>query len=228
MMPERDTDQDLLRRVLAGESAAREAFVRRFAGIIHQALRQTLRIREVPHTAQDIEDIFHAVFLQLLENDARKLRQYRGEKGCSVASWIRIVTVRCVLNLLRRRGVDALAFRGRRVPLDAVAGMETEGDDPAARLEDAEQEKLLAQGLDTLPPREALLLRLHFEHDLGAPEIAEILHTSVSNVYTLKHRALQRLKRCIKAIRGGEPGKPERPHCIGENSPPGPSSAAGL
>jgi RNA polymerase sigma factor (sigma-70 family) len=48
--------------------------------------------------------------------------------------------------------------------------------------------------MKNLSPRDRLFMKLHFDQGLSAAEVAAAMQVSVENVYTIKNRAIQRLK----------------------------------
>jgi DNA-directed RNA polymerase specialized sigma24 family protein len=52
-----------------------------------------------------VEDLYQEflLFLFLLRDDFKKLRQFRGEKGLTVASWLRVVISRLTIDFLRQQ-----------------------------------------------------------------------------------------------------------------------------
>ena len=196
--PTQDEDKALLSRCFSGDRKASETLVLRFSNLVYRSIQHILMIRQVAFNTQDLEDLHNTVFLRLFENRCKKLRQYQGKNGCSLASWIRIVTVRIVLNHLRKKGIDSITWQKRRIALENLP--EFIGDEPSpwVEMEKAEQENMLEHGMRKLPPRDRLFMKLHFDHGLTVPEVAETMQLSVDNVYTVKHRAIQRLKAYLK------------------------------
>jgi len=123
-----------------------------------------------------------------------KLSQYQGRNGCSLASWLRVVSVRMVLNHIRTGGMNGISRKGMHRFLEDISSRDREELAPLALLEQAEQIRLLHDNIRLLPPRERLLLKLHIEQDFTLEETADELGISIQNAYTLKHRAIQRLK----------------------------------
>jgi hypothetical protein len=107
-----EEDRQLLTRCLDGDRGASEAFVKKFSGLVYRSAQHTLILKGVAFNKQDLEDLHNTVFLQLFENNLKKLRQYQGKNGCSLSSWIRLVAVRIVLNHFRKKGL--MVFFGRR------------------------------------------------------------------------------------------------------------------
>ena len=202
MSPPVEDDRVLLARCFAGDRAATESLVRRFSDLVYKTVQHGLRARQVRFTEQDLEDLHNTVFLNLFERKCRKLRQYRGKNGCSLATWIRVVTLRILLNHLRKKGPDAAFWQKKRISIDELDHVRAEETDTPALMERAEQESLVQQGLQSLSPRHRMFVKLHFQQGLSVEEVARTMQISVENAYTVKHRAVQRLRAYV-ASRGG-------------------------
>ena len=200
MNPSMDEDQGLLSRCISGDRRASESFVQRFSDLVYRSIQQTLILKQVPYTPQDLEDLHNTVFLQLFEEKCKKLRQYQGKNGCSVASWVRLIAVRIVLNHLRKRGVDSIAWQGKRIPLDELSELTGEQVEPWRIMEKEQLEHLLQNGITNLPPRDRLFMKLHFEKGLSMEQVADAMHLSIQNGYVLKHRAIERLKLRVNSL----------------------------
>jgi RNA polymerase sigma factor (sigma-70 family) len=199
MTPSREEDYHLALRCASGEREALESLVKRFSNLIYHAVKRTLVLKRIPHTRQDLEDLHGSVFLQLLDKGCRKLGQYKGTNGCSLASWIRLIAVRTVLNHLRAQGMDSFSWGDRRSAIeDLHSEVTADGDDVSRKVEKEEELRMVEEGIHRLPARERLLMRLHFEKGLALEEVAAVMHLSLQNAYTIKHRAVKRLRSWIK------------------------------
>lgn len=193
-------DRQLLSECLAGDRKASETLVLRFSDLVYRSVQYTLMTKYVSFNKYDLEDMHNTIFLRLFENRCRKLRQYQGKNGCSLASWIRMIAVRTVLDHLRKRGVDAMAWQKKRIPLEALPELKCDEVEFGVQLEKSEQERLLHDGMQKLPPRDRMFMKLHFDHELSIAKIAETMQLSISNAYTVKHRAIQRLKSHVASL----------------------------
>jgi len=202
MRPPIEDDRALLAKCFAGDRVASEALVRRFSDLVYKTVQYTLRARQVPFKGEDLEDLHNTVFLNLFERGCRKLRQYQGRNGCSLASWIRLVAVRIILNHLRRKGPDAAFGQKRRISIEELAHVKGEEADALLLMERAEQERLIQEGIQTLTPRERMFVKLHFSQSLPVEQVARTMRISMENAYTVKHRVVQRMKAYV-ASRGG-------------------------
>jgi RNA polymerase sigma factor for flagellar operon FliA len=57
-----------------------------------------------------------------------------------------------------------------------------------------EERRLIQDAMEKLPSRDRLVLKLHYYHELSLPEVASLIHTSVGATYTIKSRAIERLR----------------------------------
>ena len=190
----RKDDRQLISGCVSGDRQALETLVKRFTGLVYKSVHYTLLTKNVPFQNQDLEDLHNTVFMQLFENNCKKLNQYQGKNGCSLASWIKVVTVRIVLNHIRKKGMDAIGWQKRRLALDDIAELRGESEETWVIMERSEQERLLDEGIQWLAPRDKLFVKLHFERGYSVEEIAETMQLTTQNIYTLKHRVVQRIK----------------------------------
>jgi RNA polymerase sigma factor FliA len=65
---------------------------------------------------------------------------------------------------------------------------------PSALMERTELERLLAEGIDAMPPMEKTVLGLYYEEELTLREIADIVHLHESRISQLKSQAILRLR----------------------------------
>ena len=193
-------DQDILFGCISGDRQAQEAFVRQFSDLVYRTLQYVFKTRNIPYSQLDLEDLHNTVFLNFFEQGCKKLRQYEGKNGCSLGTWIRIVAVRIVLNHLRKKGVDALTWEKKRTALDEMPELKGDGADPLAAMDREERDRILQDGVRSLPPRDRLFMKLHIDQGLPVEDVASTLGISVQNAYTVKHRAIKRLKAYVVSV----------------------------
>jgi len=193
-------DQRLLSSCLSGDRKASETFVRRFSGLVYKSIQYTLMAKDISFNKYDLEDLHNTIFLQLFKQRCKKIRQYQGRNGCSLASWIRMIAVRTVLDHLRKKGVDTMVWEKKRITLEEIPELKANGVEIDVQIEKAEQRQLLQEGMQRLPPRDRLFMKLHFEQGLAMVEVAKIMRLSIDNTYTVKHRVIQKLKSYVSTI----------------------------
>ncbi len=179
---------------------------------VFHTVRKTFIFRGVSFTEQDLEDLRSEVFVQLFNNKCRKLRQYKPDMGLSLANWIKMIADQTVKMYLRKSERPGKLGPYRILSLDKLQeelGLEYEGSEPGKtysqvteNIENLEKyldarEKLARalKNIETLPPFEQFVLKLHFFDGLSPSEIAKYLGKETGNIYTIKSRAVNRLKK---------------------------------
>jgi RNA polymerase sigma factor (sigma-70 family) len=189
-------DQALIARCLSGSRDAMELLVRTFSNSVYRSTQYALKSKEIRYSREDLEDLHNSVFLSLFEDGCRKLRQYKGENGCSLATWIRLITVRTVIDYLRKMRTDALGVR-KKMPIEFLESFRSDEPDLMADMERDEQWRLIKDGMKDLLPRDRLFLTLHCEDGLSTSEIADLMDIPRENVNSIKHRAIKRLRKAV-------------------------------
>lgn len=189
-------DHALLAGCLDGHRAALAAFVERFARLVHHSVAGTLRRARGEVDRARVEDLCQDVFVALLADDCRRLRLYRGDRGCSPASWIRVIAVRTTLNRLRRDR-PTTSLDGERAPRPADPGPDPL-DVMLARADRDRFDALVALAAE-LSASDRLLLEMYYLRGMKAPAIAAALQVERGVVYVRKNRLLGRLRKAAQA-----------------------------
>ena len=183
----------LLIGCLKGDKPAWDAFVLQYSNLVYHTIKKTFSLYHSEPRADVIEDLYQEFFLSVLRDDFGKLRQFRGDSGCSLASWLRLVAARLTIDFLRKQEVPSV---------EVTDSLPSNQPYPPDSLTDQEQEKLLSQGIQSLPPRERIFLDLYYRKGLPPEEIASLLQVSVNAVYTQKSRVLDKLREALRGSRG--------------------------
>jgi RNA polymerase sigma-70 factor (ECF subfamily) len=174
---------------LRSDKAAWDSFVQQYSSLVYHTVRKTLTLHHTDQREDVVEDLYQELFVSLLRHDCKKLRQFRGDRGCTIASWLRVVASRLTIDHLRQqRPKDVEAT-------DAIASDQL--DTPSALIE-REEERALGQAMEALSPRDRLIIELSFHQSLSPEEIAGILRISVGAFYTQKSRVLAKLREALQ------------------------------
>ena len=185
MTPERE--QDVIRRVLRGDSEAFSELVAAYQKTVYNIALRLLGSRE------DAEDAAQEVFLKAYTG----LQSFRGESRLSV--WLYRVTNNVCIDFLRRRketvSLSAQDEDGEPLELE----IPDVRFDPAALAERADLREQVGRALDKLPPdaRQILLLR-----ELGGQSYDEIAQTLSLDIGTVKSRIFRARKKLCALLAG--------------------------
>jgi RNA polymerase sigma-70 factor (ECF subfamily) len=149
--------------------------------------------------AEEAEDILQEILIKII----KKISSFRGESG--LYTWIYRIAVNTLINTLNRKKLlEFISFETvqnlhqRREDKDRARP----NPDPAVRLENEELEKqqlgLLEECLGRLSHREKAAFYFFYYDRLKQKEIAELMKTSVSAVESLVHKAMKKIKACVK------------------------------
>lgn len=178
-----DFDLAALRR---GDRSAWNAFVGRYAAVIHAAVLGILR-----HSGRDTGeagDLAQDVFMRLCKDGCRLLGTY-DESRASLVTWLTVVGRSVALDHVRRKRVGT-------VDLDSVP-------EAALAVAPATTERVaIPPGL--LSPRQALVMTLLYDRDLDPAEVAAMLGIDPQTVRSMHHKALVKLREHFAAQDGDE------------------------
>lgn len=218
--PLADAPSELRLLLDAPDHGAREsawsAFVAEHSGL----LLRTCRLLGGGYDAA--MDRYAYVLEQLLRDDFRRLRTFRADGRCKFTTWLVVIARRACLDYHRQRygrlpQSDADEQRGQRrqtrrdlvelvsCQMDVEELEDPRAGDPEADLMDAERVRVLEQALGALEPQDRLLLRLRFDDELSAAEIARVMaFPSPFHVYRRLNGLFEDLRGAVR--RGGIEG----------------------
>ena len=177
-------DQAAVEKVLAGDTSAFEALVRRWQGPLVNLAYRFCRDRG------RAEDMAQEAFLRAY----RALSTWR--RDAAFSTWLFALAVNVYRSELRRIpatvGLDAIAERG-------LAAMER-----CAREDEQDREWLVRRAVQSLPPKYRDAVILFYFHERDIPAAAQSLGLPVGTVKTRLSRARDLLRRKLASL-GGQP-----------------------
>ncbi len=155
-----------------GDKPARDAFVRRYAGLVLAG------VRAVAREGADAEDLMQEVFVRLCKDDFRLLKTYDPSRA-GLTTWLTIVARSTARDVLRRRHPPV-------TPIDTV---------PEAQLavEDRHVEPLKLPE-ELLSPRQKLVVTMLYDKDMEVAEIAAALGIDPQTVRSTHNKAMLKLR----------------------------------
>ena len=184
-----EKEKTLLAGCLKGDKAAWDAFVLEYSALVYHTVKKTLVLHHAEISPDLVDDLFQDIFLTLVKDEFAQLRRFRGDNGCTLASWLRMIAARRTIDHLRKSKISP-------EPFDELLH-----DGPAHAAEeplDHDQIQLLAKAVEDLSPRERILVDLFFRKGLPAEDVAAILRVSIGAVYTQKSRILSKLRETLE------------------------------
>ncbi len=188
-MPLSDYDSRLLDRCLGHEPGAWREFVDRYMGLIYHVVNQVAHARSVSIKAEEVEDIAAQVFLVIVDDDYRVLRQYR--RSSALSTYLAVIARRiCVKELVNRKREAELGHVTASRAAIADGDTHADGVEPIATSDEVEHM------LRELPEREAQVIRLYHLKFLNYRQIAKqmgIPENSVGPILAKGRKGLRKL-----------------------------------
>jgi RNA polymerase sigma-70 factor (ECF subfamily) len=184
-----EKEKSLLAGCVKGDKSSWDEFVRQYSSLVYHTIRKTLTFQYTDQRDEVVEDLYQDVFISLVADNYRKLKQFRGDGGCTLASWLRMIAARRTIDHLRTCKKPVYPLDESLSNTTAAEADEERDDDPFQRL---------AGAIDQLQPRERIIVDFFFRQNLSAQDVAAILRLSVGAVYTQKSRILAKLRETVE------------------------------
>ena len=179
-------DEEVVARVLAGETSLFEILMRRYNQRLYRVARGILR------DDSEAEDVMQDAYVRAYEH----LNQFAGRAAFS--TWLTRIAIHEALARKRRRGrmeeLDALPSNG-----DFMAILKSSTPSPEAGTATAQAHELLEQAIDHLPEAYRTVVMLREVEEMSVAETAASLDVSDGVVKTRLHRAHAMLRKDLYA-----------------------------
>ena len=191
-------DLKFVQGCLKGNKQSWSKFILRYSRLIYNYIYSVLSVNGHSLSTDQVEDIYQEIFHVLIKDNYRKLATYQGKNGCSLASWLRQVTINFTIDYLRK--------------FKPVLSLDVENDEgftlkdtlvdlsPGARelFNDQNRRRTLQECISILGADEQYFLELFLNQRLALEKIKEHLKISRGAVDMRKGRIMQKLEDCFK------------------------------
>ncbi len=186
----------LIGSCVAGNAQAQLELARRLQPIVRRAVGSLLGRSAA---VERVEDLCQDVLLEIFRDGCRKLAQYQGRNGCSLAAWVNLVAVRIAIDRLRsdarREGPQVVAGGSCEQWIERGGATYSGPEEALAAIETLNRVKSV---LNQLTHEDRVLAELHFGRGLKMEEIAPVLKTGANALYVRKSRLLKRIRRALE------------------------------
>ena len=191
-------DLSFVQACVKGDKQSWNEFLSRYSRLIYNYIYSVLSVKGSSLSEEQIEDIFQEIFYSLIKDNYKKLATYQGRNGCSLASWLRQVTINFTIDYLRKLrpmvSIDIETEEGLSLK-DILKDLSA---DAVEFLSDQDRRKTLRDCLDLLDPGEQYFMELFLNQGLNLEQIREYLKINRGAVDMRKGRILQKLQGCFK------------------------------
>ena len=192
-------DLKFVRKCVQQDSVAWDEFLNKYSKLIYNYIYSILRIKGKYIPSDVLEDLYQEIIFTLIKDNYKKLRSFKAKNGCSLASWLRIITINFTTDYIRKsKQVVSLEE-------DIGEGENLKGilrDDSHLKLEEdilgEEKQKQLADCIEELTVDDKYFLEFYMREDMSFDSLKSILGLSRAALDMRKMRIVQRLKECFK------------------------------
>lgn len=191
-------DLEFIQRCVKGDSQPWNEFLNKYSRLIYNYIYNTLNANSPIPTQEHTEDIFQSILRSLIDDNYKKLKSFKARNGCSLASWLRQVTINFTIDYLRKiRPVVSIDAENEEdlslqdiLPDDSIAAPE--------RLIFEEKLDTLKECIEKLGKQEKYFLELHINRGLRLVTLKEHFRISRGAIDMQKSRIIDRLRDCFK------------------------------
>ena len=191
-------DLGFVQRCIKGDKPAWDEFLRRYSRLIYNYIYNVLDNQGYAFAKHHLNDIFQEIFCSLIKDNFRKLRSFKAKNGCSLASWLRQVSINFTIDYMRK--------------IKPIVSIDEETDD-GLRLKDmladgsvltpekiGHEERLnaLEDCIEKLDHDEKFFIELHINRGLKLEVLKEHFKVSRGAIDMRKSRIIDKLKDCFK------------------------------
>lgn len=186
----------MIRRCLRADRNAWDEFFRRYSRLIYSAIYGILDTYGRSRQTDFVDEIFQDLIVALIKDNCRRLRSFKALNGCSLASWLRQVTIHFTISSLRKSLPEA---RPDEQDSGEEEALEPLDDEAFAGMDRGERLKHLADCIDKLENEDKYFLELYCRAGLSLDDIRQHLRINRGAVDMRKTRIVQRLKDCFRS-----------------------------
>ncbi len=192
-------DLEFIQRFVKGDKQVQDEFLKTYSRLIYNYIHNVLNTKGLKFTQDHINDIFQEIFYSLIKDSYHKLKSFKARNGCSLASWLRQVTINFTIDYIRKikptvsideENDDRMSLKETLVEGSASINEVLSDKEKLAHLEDC---------IDQLGSDDKYFFELNINQGLSLDELKEILNLSRPAVDMRKSRIIIRLKECFKS-----------------------------
>jgi RNA polymerase sigma-70 factor (ECF subfamily) len=172
-------------------------FVHRYERLIASCVVKSLRRYGATFSRDDLDDLVGDVWVTLLRDDMRKLRQYDAQRGFRIASFLGLVATNATIDHLRARQADTAELDE---VIEDYASLRAEM--PRDTVEARQEAELARAALAQLSGEERAFVVDCFRDEVSPEELARSLGVSTNTVYSRKFKIREKLQKIVRSLDG--------------------------
>lgn len=191
-------DLEFVQRCVKGDRLAWDEFLDKYSRLIYNYTLHVLNAKGFAFAKEQVNDIFQEIFSSLIEDNYRKLKSFRARNGCSLASWLRQVTINFTIDYLRK--IKPTISIDEEIDEDLSLKEILADDSPGIpdTLSQKEKLKSLKECVGQLNKKDKFFLELHINQGLKPEELKDYFKVSRGVLDVRKSRIIEQLRDCFR------------------------------
>jgi|YelNatPaOPRAMG01_1025707.scaffolds.fasta_scaffold42077_4 RNA polymerase sigma factor (sigma-70 family) len=194
-------DKRLIQRCIKADKQAWDEFIKRYSNLIYSYIWSVFKEKGIPVSSSLVDDLFQDIFLHLIEDNFKRLSQYKG--NCSFSGWLKVVVINFILDFLRKRQIPHVSLEENINDTEGLTLEDTLKDDKQVPQDeiflDNEMMESLSDCIKKLNSEERFFVEMHIYRGISLERLKTILRISRSAIDMRKQRIIQRLKNCFRS-----------------------------
>lgn len=193
-------DLEFVQRCVNGYKQSWDEFIERYSRLVYNYIHSILALKGTNQFNPDtVNDIFQEIFVSLVKDNFKKLRSFKAKNGCSLASWLRLITVNSTIDHIRRSKLTVSLDQENEENLSLKEIITDDSLSAKDMLTAEEKMASLKDCIGKLDIDEQYFLELHINQNLALEDIKDMLGISRGAADMRKSRIIDKLKRCFKS-----------------------------
>jgi len=189
---------EFVQRCTKGDKQSWYEFVDKYSRLIYNYIYSVLNSKGQAFTQDNIRDIFQEIFLSLTKDSFKKLKSFRAKNNCTLASWLRQVTINFTIDYIRRLKPLISIDREDEDGFSLKDILKDEAVSVSGQLEQEERSASLKDCIGKLEGDDKYFLDLHIYRGLDLEALRAHFGLSRGAIDMRKSRIIDRLRECFK------------------------------
>jgi len=192
-------DLEFVQRCVSRDKDAWNEFVERYSRLIYSYIHSVLNNKGISAGEGYCADICQEIFHSLIRDNFKKLKSFRARNGCSLASWLRQVTVHAAIDYVRKIK-PAVSMEKAEPDKDGLKDTIADSSISAAQaLVNSEKSGALQECIERLNIDDKYFLELYLNRGVSLEKLKGHFNLSRSAIDMRKLRLVERLKDCFRS-----------------------------
>ena len=188
----RRQERQLIDGMLVGDESAWQSFIQQYGALIRWRVADVAGSYDRANDSSTIDDVTAEVVATLLAADGSALRAF--QQRSSFSTYLAVIATRVATRVLARLSRHDGRFQNDEMLEHASSSMNS---DQSNRIIDDEQRQLLLRLVDRLPPRQRMIVEMHYKDGHTYTQISERLGIPIGSIGVTLRRAEARLRSWI-------------------------------